>query len=115
MKVNLNYLATQTGGNKAVILEMIEIFGEQLIEFKDGLTLHYESKSWMKLSKIAHKAKSSITIMGMEKTAVLLKELEKLASEEKEVERYKEILEQIFRDFELAKQDLEKEVVKYLS
>jgi HPt (histidine-containing phosphotransfer) domain-containing protein len=115
MKVNLNYLTTQTGGNKEVMIEMIGIFGEQLIEFQGGLTKYFEERNWLKLSKIAHKAKSSVSIMGMEKTAALLKELELLASEEKEIDRYETILNTIFDDFNRAKQDLEKEIVKFLS
>jgi len=115
MKVNLNYLTSQTGGNKKIMLEMIEIFGEQMIEFQDGLQQQFDTNNWLKLGKIAHKAKSSVTIMGMAKTAEQLKELEILASEGKEVERYEKILHSIFSDFELAKQDLEKEVVKFLS
>ncbi len=115
MKVNLSYLNTQTGGNKEVMLEMIGIFSEQLIEFKEGLQLHFETKNWLKLGKIAHKAKSSVSIMGMDNTAKLLKELELLSCEEKEIERYGLILTEIFKDFELASADLEKQVIKFLS
>lgn len=115
MKVNLNYLTTQTGGNKEVMIEMIGIFSEQLIEFQTGLSKFYEEKNWVKLGKIAHKAKSSVSIMGMDKTAALLKELELLASEEKEINRYETMLNTIFGDFNRAKQDLEKEIVKFLS
>lgn len=62
---NLNYLRTITEGDKAMIREMIEMFLKQLPGFIRNLNELYQSGDYLSLGKEAHKAKSSLQIMGM--------------------------------------------------
>jgi HPt (histidine-containing phosphotransfer) domain-containing protein len=88
MKTDLSYLREMSGGNKELILEMIGIFKEQVIEFAEEMDKHLNNKEYELLGKLAHKAKSSVSIMGMQDLARDLKNLENLAGEGKKTETY---------------------------
>lgn len=66
-----------------------------------------KKKDYDGLSKIAHKAKSSVAVMGMSQVAELLKELEIITHEEKEVERYEPLIAYFLEQSELAIIELE--------
>ena len=99
MITDLSYLKTITGGDPKFIREMIDLFREQIQEYKSIMPDLLEKKDYDSLSKIAHKAKSSV--------ADLLKELEILANEQKEVERYKSMVSHFLEQSELALVELE--------
>lgn len=88
MRINLAYLKEMSAGNIDLANEMIDIFVTQVKEFADLLTEHFMNEEYEKLGKLAHKAKASIAIMGMEQLASDLKRLELLAIEGKETEQY---------------------------
>ena len=97
-----------SGGDENFIAEMIGLFKEQIDEYSELMPRLLEIKDYDGLSKMAHKAKSSVAVMGMTRVADLLKELEVLANEIKEPERYegmvKEFLEQGYRAVEELQQ-----------
>ena len=99
MKTDLSYLESMTEGDAGLISEMIEIFSTQVIEFSGLMQQHLEQKDWQKLSKLAHKAKSSVSIMGMTELSEKLRNLETLAKEEKDVHSYPEYID-LFLTFE---------------
>jgi HPt (histidine-containing phosphotransfer) domain-containing protein len=66
-----------------------------------------QKKDYNSLSKMAHKAKSSVAVMGMNRVAELLKELEILASEKKEEERYESMVSEFLEQSRLALLELE--------
>ena len=107
MKVDLSYLREMSGGNQSLVLEMIDIFKSQVKEFTEGLETHYEKKEFEQLGKLAHKAKSSVAVMGMKEVADQLKELEILAQEGKEVDRYESMINEFLEMSQLAIQELE--------
>jgi HPt (histidine-containing phosphotransfer) domain-containing protein len=86
-------LREMSGGNQSLILEMIEIFKNQVKEFTEGLESHYEKKEFEELGKLAHKAKSSISIMGLNDLAADLKTLELIAKAGKNQEKYHQIID----------------------
>jgi HPt (histidine-containing phosphotransfer) domain-containing protein len=88
MKIDLTYLKNMSGGDKELILEMIEIFKAQVNEFTKGFDEHYRKKEFELLGRLAHKAKSSISIMGLNDLAGELKDFENLAKAGEEIERY---------------------------
>jgi len=94
MKTDLTYLKSMSGDSFAVIKEMIDIFAEQVVEISEEMNDALNSKDWLRLSKLAHKAKSSVAIMGMNDMALSLKRLELSAGEGKEPEIYSEIVNQ---------------------
>jgi len=96
-----------SGGDSKFIREMINLFREQIDEYKSIMPELLENKDYDGLSKIAHKAKSSVAVMGMTQVADLLKELEILANDKREVERYKVLITHFLEQSELAITELE--------
>jgi HPt (histidine-containing phosphotransfer) domain-containing protein len=93
MITDLTYLNNMSGGNPEIVKGMIEIFVEQANEYIRDIQQHLDEKNYVALGRLAHKAKSSISIMGMSGLAEELKTLELLARESNEVEKYPAMVE----------------------
>lgn len=76
MKTDLTYLKNMSAGNKELVIEMIGIFKQQVEEFVVEMTQLNDNKQYIELGKLAHKAKSSISIMGLNELAIELKNFE---------------------------------------
>jgi len=107
MIADLNYLKTMSNGDSKFIREMITLFSEQIEEYKSIMPDLLQKKDYDGLSKIAHKAKSSVAVMGMSEAADILKDLENLAHDEKEVEKYESMINYFLEQSELAIKELE--------
>ena len=88
MKTDLTYLQTMSGGDKILIHEMIDIFIDQIKEIEEGMKVNLEERNYDFLGKLAHKAKSSVAIMGMNSLAKKLKELELLTVKSHKSDKY---------------------------
>ncbi len=107
MITDLNYLKTMSGGDSKFIREMIDLFREQIDEYKSIMPELLQNKDYDGLSKIAHKAKSSVAVMGMSEVAELLKELEIITHDKKEVDRYELLINHFLEQSDLAITELE--------
>jgi len=105
---DLNYLKSMSGGDAKFISEMIDLFREQVDEYSEQMPELLRNEDYINLSKLAHKAKSSVAVMGMKQVAELLKELEILANEGKEIERYQAMVDEFLEKSHLAVIELEK-------
>lgn len=63
--INLEYLRTITDGEKSIIRMILEMFIVQVPEFIQNMNSLYQAGDYIALGKEAHKAKSSLQIMGM--------------------------------------------------
>ena len=63
---NLNYLRTITEGDTASMKELMQMFIDQVPEFTENLNKYLMEERYAELGSEAHKAKSSVMIMGME-------------------------------------------------
>ncbi|MEE4198192.1 MAG: Hpt domain-containing protein [Bacteroidales bacterium] len=90
--INISYLKSISNGNDPFILELIDLFFEQIPEYQNLLKHFYDSGDWNNLARIAHKAKSAILMVGMDKLAQELKKLEENAKVEKNIHEYQEII-----------------------
>lgn len=97
-----------SGGDDKFIAEMIDLFGEQVEEYAELMPDLLRNKKYEDLSKLAHKAKSSVAVMGMNSVADLLKELEKLAIEGTNPELYEGMVNEFLEQSKLAVVELEK-------
>lgn len=100
------YLENVTGGDKEIIEEIVTIFKGQVPEFIGEMNDLYSKEAYYELGLLAHKAKSSVAIMGMESTAVLLKTFELQAKAGENKEAYKGYIEQFISDTSLAMDEL---------
>ncbi|MCK4745720.1 MAG: Hpt domain-containing protein [Bacteroidales bacterium] len=107
MITDLDYLKTMSGGDSKFIREMIDIFREQIGEYTQMMPDLLNKKDYLNLARLAHKAKSSVAVMGMRDVADLLKELEILAREEKEVEKYQSMVSEFIEKSHAAVIELE--------
>jgi HPt (histidine-containing phosphotransfer) domain-containing protein len=61
----LKYLRAITDGDKEILREMIELFIMQVPEYIANMHAYYQSGHFDLLGREAHKAKSSLDIVGM--------------------------------------------------
>ncbi|HAH23063.1 MAG TPA: hypothetical protein DCL77_04755 [Prolixibacteraceae bacterium] len=85
---NLNYLNEITGGESEITKEFIQMFFDQLPEFRDGMTSFLAEKQWKELGELAHKAKSSVMTFGMNDLGHRLKELQLKTQKLEDIESY---------------------------
>lgn len=106
MRTDLNYLKTMSNGDPALIREMIEIFNKQVYELSKEMQDLLEKKDYESLGKVAHKAKTSVAIMGMNDLSRELKELELNAKDQKNTDSYQESVENFRIETEEAVKEL---------
>ncbi|HLO59928.1 MAG TPA: Hpt domain-containing protein [Bacteroidales bacterium] len=114
MNIDLSYLREMSGGNRDLIVEMINIFSSQVKEFGNEMDELLKNKQYELLGKLAHKAKSSVSIMGLADLAVRLKDLENSANQGKKIETYAPIIDsfknttsEAVKELEVVAQNLE--------
>ncbi|MBL7967294.1 MAG: Hpt domain-containing protein [Prolixibacteraceae bacterium] len=103
---NLDYLLEITGGEPEIMKEFIQMFFDQLPEFKDGLTNHLVNKNWEELGKLAHKAKSSVMTFGMNDLGHRLKELQIKTQKLEEIDTYADYVHEFLETITIAEVEL---------
>lgn len=108
MKTDLTYLKNMSGGSPEIIKEMVNLFAEQVVEIAEQMHEALANKDWVNLGKLAHKAKSSVAIMGMNDLSAELKRLELIAGQGIETESYPAIVSKFNSDCSEAVIELQK-------
>jgi HPt (histidine-containing phosphotransfer) domain-containing protein len=86
--INPAYIESVSGGDTETIRELVAIFSEQVPEFSKEMKNLLEKGDFYNLGLLAHKAKSSVAIMGMDDLAVMLKKFELDAKVNKDTHNY---------------------------
>jgi len=107
MKTDLSYLETMTEGNKGLIKELIGIFSTQVKEYGTLMNQYLGEKNWRELSKLAHKAKSTVAIMGMRELSEELKQLELDAGLMEKTETYAALIDRFTMECDEAVKELQ--------
>jgi len=105
--INMEYLDSVSGGDAEIINEIVLLFREQSVEIYNEMISHLEAKNYKLLGLLAHKAKSSVAIMGMKDLADMLKTFELQAREEKEIQLYESYLERFKNETQGAVMELD--------
>ena len=100
--VDLSYVKTMAGDSLELVNEMINIFISQVPDFVSEMKSYHEDEDWSSLGLVAHKAKSSLAVMGMEKQANLLKELEIKSKDGIDKDQYSSYIESFENDCKIA-------------
>jgi HPt (histidine-containing phosphotransfer) domain-containing protein len=95
---NPDYLKSITGGDTATMEEIVAIFRNQIPEFVSEMNALLNSGNYYELGLLAHKAKGSVTVMGMDNTAVMLKEFEMKAKAGEQKEKYADFISKFEED-----------------
>lgn len=110
---NLDYLKEITGGEPEVMNEFIQMFFDQLPEFRDGMNNFLAQKKWKELGEIAHKAKSSVMTFGMNDLGHQLKELQLKTQKLEDIASYPVYVEEFMTVLDQAEAELKEEMNKY--
>jgi HPt (histidine-containing phosphotransfer) domain-containing protein len=90
--INTEYIDSVSAGDTEIIRELVVLFKEQAVEIYNEMKSSLASKNYNSLALLAHKAKSSVAIMGMNDLSVMLKTFELLAKEKRESDLFDEYI-----------------------
>jgi len=105
--INSDYLDSVAGDDPQIFTDIVDMFKDQVAEFYEEMKLLHSNKDYLALGMLAHKAKSSVAIMGMSELANLLKTLELSAKEGKDIELYDFYINKFGEDTKIAVTELE--------
>jgi HPt (histidine-containing phosphotransfer) domain-containing protein len=109
---NLDYLKEITGDEPEVTKEFIQMFFDQLPEFRDGMNKFLAGKKWKELGEIAHKAKSSVMTFGMNDLGLRLKELQLKTQKLEDKDSYPVYVEEFMNTLAQAEVELQGDLGK---
>lgn len=104
--IKTDYLEMVAGGDKELLKELINMFRDQVAEFNSEMNKLFTEKNFFALGLLAHKAKSSVAIMGMDSLANLLKTFELQAREGKRTDLYQSYITRFENDTRSALTEL---------
>jgi HPt (histidine-containing phosphotransfer) domain-containing protein len=105
--INMEYLDSVSGGDTEIINDILTIFKEQSVEIYNEMKAHLASKNYKALGLLAHKAKSSVAIMGMSDLADMLKTFELQSRDSLEPQMYETYLERFLIETSAAIRELD--------
>lgn len=112
MITDLTYLKSMANEDIHFIKEMIDIFKVQIEEYSIKMPELLAKEDYENLSKLAHKAKSSVAVMGMSKEAEILGKLENNARARIEIQTYKSMVDTFVEHAAEAVTELNNQVLK---
>jgi len=104
--INPEYLDSIANGDNELIREIVEMFSVQASEIYTEMSILSEKKDYQALGLLAHKAKSSVAIMGMKELASMLKTFELNARESIGINEYTAFIERFRNDTKEAVKEL---------
>jgi HPt (histidine-containing phosphotransfer) domain-containing protein len=113
--INTEYLDSVSGGDPDIICEIVNLFKEQSVEISNEMKSLLDAGNYKMLGLLAHKAKSSVSIMGMDDLAVMLKTFELQARDEKEPHLYESYITRFQTETQAAISELDDLVSKHLN
>lgn len=113
--INTEYLDSVSGGDREIICDIVNIFKEQSVEISNEMKSLLETKNYKNLGLLAHKAKSSVLIMGMNDLASMLKTFELQARDEENIGLYESYITRFREETVSAIAELEDFANNYLT
>ncbi len=78
MNIDLSYLEDITGGDRAVILEMLDLFIRDIPIQIQKIHNHYQSSEMIEMGKEAHKVKPTLQYIGLSNMFEDIKAIEQI-------------------------------------
>jgi len=104
--ISPEYLENVTGGDPEITEELVNIFRSQVPEFIYEMKVLHNKAMWYELGLLAHKAKSSVAVMGMDSTATMLKAFELQAKAGENKDEYMNYINQFISETSVALDEL---------
>ena len=105
--IKTEYIESVSGGDSGIILELVNLFGEQMAEISLEMRTLLERKDYIALGALAHKAKSSVAIMGMNDLADMLKTFELQAKDNLGTDKFEIFISRFEHETRGAEEELE--------
>lgn len=109
--IDLSYINEVAMGNQAIRKELADLFVSQVADFNINFDKLYEAKDWSNLGKEAHKAKTSILILGLNDLSEVLQDLQHLAEKGEKTETYPKYISMFKEHCKAAIQELKEEIL----
>jgi len=113
--IQLDILESVSDGDPEIVREIVDIFKEQSSEIYEEMKILYAEKDFDALGLLAHKAKSSVAIMGITELATMLKTFEIQARKGIEKDSYEAYIERFKSEVEASLIELEDLIVNMAS
>jgi HPt (histidine-containing phosphotransfer) domain-containing protein len=104
--INTEYLEMVSGGDTEIIRELVNMFRDQTIDISREMRSCLKNNDYSSLGMLAHKAKSSVAIMGLNDLAEMLKVFDLQAKERKQIEHFEEYISRFDHDTKIAVEEL---------
>lgn len=105
--IKTDYLEMVASGDSGLVKELVGMFREQVSEIYAEMNKLLAEKNYQALGLLAHKAKSSVAIMGMDDLAEILKYFELQAKNGKDPEEYESYITRFGEDTSSALAELD--------
>ncbi len=105
--IDLSYLEQVCGGNKAMVLKMIDLFVDQTPKQVEGMQRYLKEENWQEFFNVAHKAKSSLAMMGVKSLQRSMENLEDYSKNRRELESIPDILKHVEETCQLILKEIE--------
>jgi HPt (histidine-containing phosphotransfer) domain-containing protein len=106
--INTGYLELVSAGDRETIKEIVDIFREQSVEISAEMRACLSTKNYNTLGMLAHKAKSSVAIIGMDDLAEMLRILETESKNGINENNYESVIGRFERETRYAIEELDK-------
>lgn len=103
---DLSYLEQVFQGNKEMIHHIIKLFLDQVPEYIREMELCVERNDLLALHPLAHKAKSSITMLGLRSMEGVVRDIEKRSREHRDMEELPQLVSLVKNDCEKVRGQL---------
>jgi HPt (histidine-containing phosphotransfer) domain-containing protein len=110
---NLSYIAETMGGKKHLIKEILGAFLIQVPEELNCINEAISKTDYATIKRIAHKMRSSISIMGISELETILVEIESYGKEARGIEEVKELNSRLNSICRKAFEEIENEIQNY--
>lgn len=109
---NFNYLSEMVNGKKNLITEIMDTFLKQIPQELQSINDAVLKKDYPLIKSLAHKMKSSVSIMGISSLTPVLQEMMELGEKATDIEKIKELNQKLNLICKKAMEEIEKEKAK---
>lgn len=113
--INLDFLIENMGNKKTEIIEIIDIFCEQLPQDMTELSAAIINTDYPNIRQFAHRMKSTLSLLGVEGMLNIAKEIEAKSKEEKDIEEIRELNKYFVKHFSQVLKEAQEEKNKLMT
>jgi HPt (histidine-containing phosphotransfer) domain-containing protein len=108
----VDLLNMRTGYDSELLVEMFQIFRATYLDYFEMIDARMKNEDWVGVSGIAHRAKSSVAIMGMEEIRIEFGKMEDLCENGDAIDGCELWLKQLKTKVNLAVQQIDEYITR---